>query len=103
LPAPPRTSHPITGFYVRLTPAGSFFTPFLRGAAYSSIRIFGDGRAALELTDITFARRLEYGFGNWMNSQGVNMDDLLYLGLMVACFALSVALVYGFEKLRRPQ
>jgi len=29
--------------------------------------------------------------------------DLIYLGLMVAFFALSVALVYGFEKLRRPQ
>jgi hypothetical protein len=38
-----------------------------------------------------------------MDLKGVNMDDLLYLGLMVAFFALSVALVYGFEKLRRPQ
>jgi hypothetical protein len=26
------------------------------------------------------------------------MDDLLYLGLTVAFFALSVALVYAFEK-----
>jgi hypothetical protein len=38
-----------------------------------------------------------------MHLQGVNMDDLLYLGLTVAFFALSVALVYAFEKLRRPQ
>jgi hypothetical protein len=47
--------------------------------------------------------------GSWMacaidcHLQEVNMDDLLYLGLMVAFFALSVALVYGFEKLGRPQ
>jgi hypothetical protein len=31
------------------------------------------------------------------------MDDLLYLGLTVALFALSVALVYALEKLRTPQ
>ena len=55
------------------------------------------------MTNITIARRLEYSLSNWMNLQGVNMDDLLYLGLMVAFFALSAALVYGFEKLRRPQ
>ena len=29
--------------------------------------------------------------------------DLVYLGLMVAFFALSIALVYGLERLRRPQ
>jgi hypothetical protein len=38
-----------------------------------------------------------------MHLQGVNMDDLLYLGLTVAFFTLSVALVYAFENLRRPQ
>jgi hypothetical protein len=37
-----------------------------------------------------------------MDLQGVNMD-LIYLGLTVAFFALSVALVYALEKLRRPQ
>lgn len=31
------------------------------------------------------------------------MNDLIYLGLTVAFFALSIALVYGLEKLRRPQ
>ncbi len=29
--------------------------------------------------------------------------DALYLGLMLAFFALSVALVYGFNKLKRPK
>jgi len=29
--------------------------------------------------------------------------DLIYLGLTLACFALSVALVYALEKLGRPQ
>jgi hypothetical protein len=29
--------------------------------------------------------------------------DLLYIALAVGFFALSVALVYGFEKLRGPQ
>ena len=29
--------------------------------------------------------------------------DALYLGLMAALFALSVALVYGFDKLRGPK
>ena len=29
--------------------------------------------------------------------------DALYLGLMAVFFALSVALVYGFEKLRGPK
>ena len=29
--------------------------------------------------------------------------DALYLGLMLAIFALSVALVYGFDKLRGPK
>jgi len=29
--------------------------------------------------------------------------DLFYLALTLAFFALSVALVYGLEKLRRPQ
>jgi hypothetical protein len=38
-----------------------------------------------------------------MHLQRMNMDDLLYLGLTVAFFALSVALVYALEKLRRPQ
>ena len=80
-----------------------FFTSFLRDAAYSSVRIFGSCRAAVGLINITTARRLEYSLTNWMNLQGVNMDDLLYVGLMVAFFALSVALVYGFEKLGRPQ
>jgi hypothetical protein len=55
------------------------------------------------LTNITIARQLEPSLSNRMNLQGVNMDDLLYLGLLVVFFALSVALVYGFEKLRRPQ
>jgi hypothetical protein len=36
-------------------------------------------------------------------SEGMDMDDLLYLGLTVALFALSAALVYALEKLRRPQ
>jgi len=35
--------------------------------------------------------------------RGMNMDDLLYLGLTVAVFALSVALVHALEKLRGPQ
>jgi hypothetical protein len=55
------------------------------------------------LTNITTARRLEHSLSNRVNLQGVNMDDLLYVGLMVAFFALSVALVYAFDKLRRPQ
>jgi len=38
-----------------------------------------------------------------MHLQGVNMDDLLYLGLTLAFFALSGVLVYALEKLRRPQ
>jgi len=29
--------------------------------------------------------------------------DFIYIGLSVALFALSVALVYGFEKLRGPK
>jgi hypothetical protein len=29
--------------------------------------------------------------------------DLIYLGVAIAFFALSVALVYGCDKLRRPQ
>jgi hypothetical protein len=29
--------------------------------------------------------------------------DLVYIALTVALFALSVGLVYAFEKLRRPQ
>jgi hypothetical protein len=33
---------------------------------------------------------------------GVDMD-FIYVGLMVAFFALSVALVYSFEKLRGPK
>ena len=28
--------------------------------------------------------------------------DFLYLGLLIALFAVSVALVYGCERLRRP-
>lgn len=31
------------------------------------------------------------------------MDDFLYLGLTLALFALSIALVYALEKLRRAQ
>jgi len=31
------------------------------------------------------------------------MNDFIYLGLMLAFFALSVALIYAFEKLRGPQ
>ncbi len=31
------------------------------------------------------------------------MDDLLYLGLTLAFFGLSAALVFALEKLRRPQ
>jgi len=38
-----------------------------------------------------------------MHLREVNMDDLLYIGLTVAFFALSVALAYALEKLRRPQ
>lgn len=30
------------------------------------------------------------------------MMDLLYVGLLIGSIAISVALVYGFEKLRRP-
>lgn len=30
------------------------------------------------------------------------MMDLLYIGLMVGFVAISIALVYGFERLRRP-
>jgi hypothetical protein len=55
------------------------------------------------LTDITLARPIQHSLSNRMNLQGVNMDDLLYLGLTVSFFALSVALVYALEKLRRPQ
>jgi hypothetical protein len=58
---------------------------------------------AFGLTNITTARRLKYSLSNRMDLKGVNMDDLLYLGLTVAFFALSVALVYAFENLRRPQ
>jgi hypothetical protein len=54
------------------------------------------------LTTITIARRPQRSLDNRMNLQGVNMD-LIYLGLIVAFFALSVALVYALEKLRRPQ
>jgi hypothetical protein len=28
--------------------------------------------------------------------------DFLYLGLLIACFAASALLVYGFERLRKP-
>jgi hypothetical protein len=28
--------------------------------------------------------------------------DFLYLGLLIACFAITAALVYGCERLRRP-
>lgn len=31
------------------------------------------------------------------------MTDLLYFGLMLVFFALSIALTYALEKLRRPQ
>jgi hypothetical protein len=31
------------------------------------------------------------------------MDDLLYLGLTLAFFALGAALVHALEKLRRPK
>jgi hypothetical protein len=55
------------------------------------------------LTNITAARAHQHELSNRLNLQGVNMDDLLYLGLTVAFFALSVALVYALEKLRRPQ
>jgi len=55
------------------------------------------------LTNITTNRRLLHSSGNRLNLQGVNMDDLLYLGLTVAFFALSGVLVYALEKLRRPQ
>jgi hypothetical protein len=55
------------------------------------------------MSNITSTRRRQDSLSNRMNFQGVNMDDLLYLGLTVAFFALSVALVYAFEKLRRPQ
>jgi hypothetical protein len=30
------------------------------------------------------------------------MMDLMYIGLMVGFVAISIALVYGFERLRRP-
>jgi hypothetical protein len=38
-----------------------------------------------------------------MYLQGVKMNDLVYLGLTVAFFALSIALTYALETLRRPQ
>ena len=38
-----------------------------------------------------------------MHLQGVNMNDLFYLGLIVAFFALSGVLVHALERLRRPQ
>ena len=38
-----------------------------------------------------------------MDLKGVNMDDLLYLGLTFVFFALSAALVYALERLRKPQ
>jgi hypothetical protein len=55
------------------------------------------------MTNITVALALQRSLSNRLNLQGVNMDDFLYLGLTVAFFALSVALVYALEKLRRPQ
>ena len=64
---------------------------------------FRSATAAVYLTDITTARRVQHSLTKLIYVQGVNMDDLLYLGLTVAFFALSVALVYAFEKLRRPQ
>jgi hypothetical protein len=36
------------------------------------------------------------------STRRMNMD-LLYIGLAVGFLVLSVALVYGFEKLRRPK
>jgi hypothetical protein len=89
--------------YARFTPIAPFFTSFLQGAGYSSYRNFGSCRAAVCLTSITAARGLQHKLSIRMNLQGVNMDDLLYLGLTLAFFALSVALVYALEKLRRPQ
>jgi len=58
---------------------------------------------AVQLTNVTGARRLRHSLSNRMHLQGVNMDDLLYLGLTLAFFALSGVLVYALEKLRRPQ
>jgi hypothetical protein len=58
---------------------------------------------AVHLTKITIAWRYQHSLTKLIFVQGVNMDDLLYLGLTVAFFALSVALVYALEKLRRPQ
>ena len=55
------------------------------------------------LTNITSGRRFQHSLSNRIHLQGVIMDDLLYLGLTVAFFALSVALVYALEQLRRPQ
>ena len=84
-------------------PATPFFTPFLQGDAYSSNHSLGSNRAAVRLTNITAAQGLQHRLGNRLISQGVTMDDLVYLGLTVAFFALSLALVYALEKLRRPQ
>jgi K+-transporting ATPase KdpF subunit len=47
-------SFSMPGFYAALTPAAPFFTAFLRGAAYSSIRIFAGGeygRSLIPRTD----------------------------------------------------
>jgi hypothetical protein len=55
------------------------------------------------VSELAGSRRLQLCLSNRWNLQGVNMDDLLYLGLTLAFFALSVALVYALEKLRRPQ
>ena len=89
--------------YARFTPAAPFFTSFLRGDTYSSWRNVGSCRAAVCLTNITSNGRFQHSLSNRMNLQGVNMNDLAYLGLTVAFFALSVALVHALDKLRRPQ
>jgi hypothetical protein len=93
----------VPDLYACYTPVASFFTAFLRGTAYISIRIFGSCHAAVRMTNVTTDPPLQHSLNNRINLQGVNMDDLLYLGLTVAFFALSVALVYALEKLRRPQ
>jgi hypothetical protein len=65
--------------YPTFTSIDQIFTPFLCAAAHHDSRF------------CPHVRELETA-----------MMDLLYIGLMVGFVAVSVALVYAFERLRRP-
>ena len=66
-------------FYPAFTGTDRIFTPSLCAAGHHNVR------CCMHVHELETA-----------------MMDLLYIGLMVGFVAVSVALVYGFERLRRP-